>query len=102
MVSVTLNTELINIHGQLVIMNTLYHLYSQVQKASSQRPITAEPLQILPPIPSEYNDDIDPEHEYMIELAEAMVDLDSFDDKHHLTYRVPGKQPVNEHALKLN
>ena len=75
---------------------------SQVQKASNQRPISAEPYQVLPPITPEYNDDLDPEQEQALELQEAMNDLDNFDESHQLTYRVQGKEPVDESALNLD
>ncbi|XP_067946679.1 cilia- and flagella-associated protein HOATZ-like [Watersipora subatra] len=67
--------------------------------AKQQTIIAAEPLQVLPPIPSEYNDDLDPAEEELREAFEAFDDIERFEKQ--LETKPKCKQPVDETAISL-
>lgn len=72
----------------------------QAQTSAKQRSVNVEPYIVLPPITSEYNDDLDPALEAELEAQQALTDINRFDEA--LTYRIQGKEPVNEHSIILD
>ncbi|KAF6029283.1 hypothetical protein EB796_012402 [Bugula neritina] len=73
----------------------------EIQLASHQKSIKgSDMLPVLPPITSEYNDDLDPMEEEIKEAVEAARDIELFEKQ--ISTRPQRKEPVDEHALVLD
>lgn len=71
-----------------------------MQDSAKQRSVKVEPYIVLPPITPEYNDDLDPALEAELEAQQTISDINQFDEC--LTYRIQGKEPINENSIVLD